>query len=388
MKEVIGDIERWRASGLRVALARVVGVEGSGPRDPGATMAVSETGEVAGSVSGGCVEGAVVTEALEAMATGGARRCTYGYSDDEAFAVGLTCGGTIHVLVDPELPGVYEELRRALADQRPVALVTAVEVEAAGTGGDGGAPPPVALGASMLVGEDGGATGTLGSHALDAVVARDAAGALASGMSTTRHYGFHGEARQRQVSVFVEVFAPPPRMVIFGAVDFTAALARTAKVLGYRVDVCDARPVFATRARFPMADEVVADRPERYLAKEGADLGPRDAICVLTHDPKFDVPAIIAALGTRVGYLGAMGSRRTHADRVARLREAGVSGEEMSRLMAPIGLDIGARTPEETAVAICAEIIAQRTGKVAPSLRDSSGPIHHERAAPAGDRPT
>ncbi len=192
----------------------------------------------------------------------------------------------------------------------------------------------------------------------------------------TRHYGRHGEAREREVSVFIESFAPPPTMIIFGAVDFTAALARVAKILGYRVTVCDARPVFATQSRFPMADEVVVDWPDRYLAKVGADLGPRDAVCVLTHDPKFDVPAIVAALETKVGYLGAMGSRKTHGERVARLREAGVDDEGLARVMAPIGLDIGARTPEETAVSICAEIIALRTGRRAPSLRDADGPIH------------
>ncbi|MGH2927999.1 MAG: XdhC family protein, partial [Solirubrobacteraceae bacterium] len=340
MKEVLSDVERWRREGLRVATARVVGVEGSGPRDPGATMAVNEHGDVAGSVSGGCVEGAVVTEALDALQSGGARRCTYGYSDDEAFSVGLTCGGTVHVLVDPALPDVYEDLRDALAAEEPVALATIVETQ--------GETGEVRLGASMLVRDDGSSTGTLGASEIDAVVARDAAGALASGLSDTRHYGRRGEARQRDVSVFFEVFAPPPRMVIFGAVDFTAALAKVAKVLGYRVEVCDARPVFATRVRFPMADEVVAMRPERYLAMHGESLGPRDAVCVLTHDPKFDVPALVAALETSVGYLGAMGSRRTHDDRVARLRDAGVPDHALARVMSPIGLDIGARTPEET----------------------------------------
>jgi xanthine dehydrogenase accessory factor len=379
VKEVIGDIERWRASGLRVAVARVVGVEGSGPRDPGATMVVNEAGEVAGSVSGGCVEGAVVAEALDAMAAGrGARRCTFGYSDTEAFAVGLTCGGTVHLLIDPSLPAQFDELRQALARNEPVALATVVElgddpaVRTSGSPEEGGP----ALGDSLVVHDDGRAEGSLGGPELDEVVRRDAAGALAGGLSTTRHYGRCGEARQRTVGVFIEVFAPPPRLVIFGAVDFTAALARLGKLLGYHVSVCDARPVFATRARFPMADDVVADRPERYLASVGAELGPRDAICVLTHDPKFDVPAIVSALSTRVGYLGAMGSRRTHADRVARLREAGVADDDLTRIMAPIGLDIGARTPEETAVAIYAEIIALRTGKAAPSLRDTSGPIH------------
>ena len=257
---------------------------------------------------------------------------------------------------------LYEHLRDALRAERPVALATVT----AGTH----------LGAKLLV-EPGGATlGSLGDPDLDRVVARDALGELAAGLTSTRHYGVHGEAREDAVSVFIESFAPPPRMIIFGAVDFTRALAQVAKVLGYRVVVCDARAVFATRQRFPMADEVVNDWPDRYLEKVGVELGPRDAVCVLTHDTKFDVPAIVGSLATGVGYLGAMGSRRTHERRTERLREAGVTDEGLARIMAPIGLDIGARTPEETAIAICAEIIAARTGRPAGSLRSTSGPIH------------
>jgi xanthine dehydrogenase accessory factor len=253
--------------------------------------------------------------------------------------------------------------------ERPVALAEVV----------GGVDDEL-VGAKLVVrpGQDPEVAGTLGDPDLDRVVARDARGELAAGLSVTRHYGRHGEARARDVDVFIESFAPPPQMVIFGAVDFTAALAKVAKILGYRVTVCDARPVFATRARFPMADELVVDWPDRHLAKIGAQLGPRDAVCVLTHDPKFDVPAIVAALGTGVGYLGAMGSRRTHDERTVRLREAGVGDAELGRVMGPIGLDIGARTPEETAVSICAEIIAMRTGREAPSLKDRGGPIHHD----------
>jgi len=258
--------------------------------------------------------------------------------------------------------GLYEQLRDAIRAEAPVALVTIVEGEP--------------LGAKLLVPLDGPAAGTLGDVELDRVVTRDARAELDAGLSSTRHYGPHGEARQDEIGVFIESFAPPPRLVIFGAVDFTAALTRIGKVLGYRVTVCDARPVFATTARFPMADEVVVDWPDRYLAASGTDLGPRDAVCVLTHDHKFDVPAIVGALATRVGYLGAMGSRRTDAERRTRLREAGVTDDQMARLMAPIGLDIGARTPEETAVSICAEIIALRTGRRTPSLRDTEGPIH------------
>ncbi len=259
---------------------------------------------------------------------------------------------------------IYDRLKAALEAEEPVALATVVE------------GPTERLGAKLLVIPGEQALGTLGDPDLDRVAARDALGELEAGLTVTRHYGLQGEARQRELSVFVESFAPPPRMVIFGAVDFTAALARIAKVLGYRVTVCDARPVFATAARFPMADEVVVDWPNRYLAKVGPELRQRDAVCVLTHDPKFDVPAIVAALDTRVGYLGAMGSRRTHAERVQRLREAGVSEQGLVRVLAPIGLDIGARTPEETAISICAEIIALRTGRIAPSLRDTTGPIH------------
>lgn len=360
MRDLLPDIDRWRAAGAQVALARVIALHGSGPRDPGAAMAVSADGEVAGSVSGGCVESAVVTEALDVLATGRARRATFGYSDDEAFAVGLTCGGTVHLFVEP----LSDDLVDAVAANTPVVVASVVE------GTD--------VGAHLVVRPDRAPTGTLGNADLDRVVARDAIGALASGTTAVRHYGPCGEARQDEVTVFIEAFGPPPRMLIFGAVDFTAALARTAKVLGYHVTVCDARAVFATPARFPMADEVVVNWPDRLLAEVGAMLGPRDAVCVLTHDHKFDVPAIRAALATGAGYVGAMGSRRTHAERLERLRAEGVTDDHLARLMAPIGLDIGARTPEETAVAICAEIIALRTGKQAPHLKEGAGPIHAE----------
>ncbi len=260
---------------------------------------------------------------------------------------------------------IYDELEAALRVNRPVALATVIE------------GPHV--GAKLLVGPDPAgpwARGTLGDPDLDRVVGRDALGELEAGTTIVRHYGEHGEAREQAVSVFIESFAPPPRMLIFGAVDFTKALVKVARVLGYHVTVCDAREVFATRRRFPQADEVVVDWPHRLLEREGATLGPRDAICVLTHDHKFDVPAIVAALQTDVGYLGAMGSRRTHAERVSRLRDEGIDDAGIARIMAPIGLDLGGRTPEETAISICAEIIARRTGREAPSLRDRDGAIH------------
>jgi xanthine dehydrogenase accessory factor len=257
---------------------------------------------------------------------------------------------------------VYETLRDALRAGEPAALATVIE-------GPG-------TGAKLLVRPGYRPAGSLGNADLDRVVARDALGELEAGLTSTRHYGAHGEARERDVSVFIESFALPPKMIIFGAVDFTAALAKVAKVLGYHVVVCDARAVFATVQRFKMADEVVNDWPDRYLAKVGDELGPRDAVCVLTHDHKFDVPAIASAVKTNVGYLGAMGSRRTHESRIERLREAGVTDSEIARVQSPIGLDVGARTPEETAISICAEIIARRTGRHAQSLRDTAGPIH------------
>jgi len=258
---------------------------------------------------------------------------------------------------------VFDALDAALRADRPVALATVVE-----------GPH---LGAKLLVEPGAAVLGTLGDPDLDRVVGRDALAELAAGLTSTRHYGAHGEARARDVGVFIECFAAPPRMVIFGAVDFTAALARVAKLLGYHVTVCDARAVFATPARFPMADVVVNEWPDRFLAGVGEELGPRDAVCVLTHDAKFDVPAIVGALATDVGYIGAMGSRSTHSARLARLREVGVDDAAMTRVIAPIGLDIGGRTPEETAIAICAEIIALRTGRIAvPSLRAGDGPIH------------
>jgi len=442
MREVLSDVARWRSEGAAVALARVVGVEGSGPREPGAAMAVSADGRVAGSVSGGCVEGAVVESAQAALADGRVRLETFGYSDDEAFAVGLTCGGTLRILVTPGVTPAHDALARSLAIDEPVVLATVValgepgEPGAPGSGAPGAGAPGsgvpgsgatgsgatgagatgalaseaftadwtyepddedlasggvgavarldrIERGAVLLVHADGRTEGALGDAGLDRVVTRDALGALATGTSVTRHYGRHGQARARDVEVFLEVFAPPPKMVIFGAVDFTAALARVAKVLGYRVTVCDARPVFATRARFPMADEVVVDWPDRFLRARGAELSARDAVCVLTHDPKFDVPAIRAALETEVGYLGAMGSRRTHLERTRRLLEAGVAPGDLERVMGPIGIDIGARTPEETAISICAEIIALRTGRPAVSLRDREGPIHQPQPVSA-----
>lgn len=277
---------------------------------------------------------------------------------------------------------VFEVLSRALRDRAPTVVATVVDV--AGLDAPEGADrldPSALLGNSMVLVTDELAAGSLGDPDLDAVVGRDAIGVLHSGRGALRHYGPCGEARRDDVTVFFDVFAPPPQMVVIGAVDFTAALVEVAKVLGYHVTVCDARPVFATPRRFPHADEVVAQWPDRYIRSRAEHLGPRDALCVLTHDHKFDVPALIEALATPVGYIGAMGSRRTHAERVQRLTAAGVDAASLARIMAPIGLDIGARTPQETAVAICAEIIALRSRETTGGhLRDLAGPIHHVTA--------
>lgn len=264
---------------------------------------------------------------------------------------------------------MYDRLRDHLRRELPVALVTIID-------GPG-------VGSKLLVTTDGPPLGTLGSPELDRIAARDALGELESGRSGIRHYGPDGETTPEDlagtptVAAFIESWAPPPQMWIFGAVDFTAALAKVAKVLGYRVTVCDAREIFATRRRFPMADEVVVSWPGPVFAEHGGTLGARDAVCILTHDPKFDVPAVQGALATAAGYIGVMGSRSTHAKRMQRLVEVGITDPaQLARLMSPIGLDLGARTPEETAISICAEIIARRTGRATPSLRDASGPIH------------
>jgi len=263
---------------------------------------------------------------------------------------------------------LYEQLRDRIRADQPVAIATVIDGPSRG--------------AKLLVTPDGPPQGTLGDPDLDRVVARDVLAELEAARSGVRHYGPQGQTTPEDledsplVRVYVESHAPPPQMWIFGAVDFTAALARVAKVLGYRVTVIDAREIFATRRRFPMADEVRVSWPTPVFAERGASLGPRDAVCILTHDPKFDVPAVQGAVATAVGYIGVMGSRTTHERRLERLREAGVTEAELDRLMSPIGLDLGARTPEETAISICAEIIARRTGKHAPSLRDASGRIH------------
>ncbi|MFF3753766.1 XdhC family protein [Streptomyces sp. NPDC002018] len=413
MREIAESIAVWQAAGTRFALATVVRTWKSAPRRPGAAMAVAENGEVYGSVSGGCVEGAVYEVAREVLVSGEAVLKTYGVRDDEALEAGLTCGGVIDVLVRPagdehfpELPYVLDRITA----RRPVAVASVLSGDAPPGGNlviapdtpadaapgpsPDGTPAPSLDGApagspawspdgtparSPACSPDGSSgirvMGTLGNAHLDAALTEQARGMLAQGLTGVVRIGPHGERRMDRLSVFVQCFAPPPKMLVFGAIDFADAVARMGKFLGYHVTVCDARPVFATRQRFPDVDELVVQWPHRYLEDHPVD--GSTVICVLTHDPKFDVPLLERALLTPARYIGAMGSRRTHEDRLARLREAGVPESALARLSAPIGLDLGARTPEETAVAIMAEIIALRWGGTGERLTRTELPIHH-----------
>jgi xanthine dehydrogenase accessory factor len=361
----------WRA-GDTAGVATVIRTFGSAPRPPGASMVVTPDGTVAGSVSGGCVEGAVYELANDVVRTGQPVLERYGISDDDAFAVGLTCGGVLDVFVEPMSQTNFPQLKAVaddIAEHRPTAVATVVAH-----------PDPQWVGRRLVVTADG-ADGSLGSDRSDAAVTDDARGLLAAGRTAVLTYGPDGQRQETGMEVFVSSHAPRPRMLVFGAIDFAAALARQGNLLGYRVTVCDAREVFATPARFPTADEVIVDWPDRYLAAQ-AEQGAIDestVICVLTHDPKFDVPLLQVALRLpEVAYIGAMGSRRTHGERLDRLREAGLSDTELSRLSSPIGLDLGARTPEETAVSIAAEIIARRRGGGGRPLAEVDGRIHHD----------
>jgi xanthine dehydrogenase accessory factor len=374
VRDILDMISKWWAADESFGLATVVSTFSSAPREPGAAMAVSGGGEVVGSVSGGCVEGAVYELASEVTASGQPVLQRYGISDDTAFSVGLTCGGIIDIFVQPVSKQAYPELGQiaeAVEAGIPVAAATVVS-------------GPGLVGARRIIwgGDDsvlaGESHGTLGSgDRLDQAVDDDARGMLAQGLTGVRRYGPDGERRRDELSIFVQSFTPPPQMLVFGAIDFAAAVARAGKFLGYRVTVCDARPVFATASRFPDADEVVTDWPHRYLS--GISTDARTVICVLTHDPKFDVPLLEVALRRPAVYIGAMGSRRTHEDRLTRLREAGLTEDELARLRSPIGLDLGARTPEETAVAIAAELIQLRWGGSGQPLTATTGRIHHER---------
>ena len=331
MRDILPTLARWQAGGRRAAIATVVERRGSAPRDPGAALALNDLGEIAGSVTGGCVEPAVIREAQDVLAGAGARLREYGIADEAAFEVGLACGGTVAILIAPLDLSLVPPLADAVANDRAVALTLVAS-------GD-------RLGAQELHEEPAGPVARL----------------LEAGESALADVD--GEA------VFVHAIAPRPAMYVFGAIDHAAALARVGKLLGYRVTVCDARAAFVTRERFPEADELVVEWPDRFLRSAPVDAGT--VICVLTHDEKFDVPALVAALETPAAYIGAMGSTVTTADREERLRAEGVDDAGLGRIHAPIGLAIGARSPEEVAVAIGAEIV-EATGLVRRRAADES----------------
>ncbi|MFJ9541023.1 XdhC family protein [Streptomyces sp. NPDC101225] len=373
MLDIAEELNRWVEQGRDFAVATVVAVGGSAPRRPGAALAVDADGTAIGSVSGGCVEGAVYELCQQALQDGDTVLERFGYSDEDAFAVGLTCGGIIDILVTPVR--AEDPARPAVAS----ALAAAARGEAAAVARIVAGPAEL-LGRALVVRPDGSWQGGFATHPeLDRTVAAEAGAFLDAGRTGTLEIGEQGSRCGAPLTVLVESSVPAPRMIVFGAIDFASALVRIGTFLGYRVTVCDARPVFATRARFPEADEIVVEWPHRYLERTSVDA--RTVLCVLTHDAKFDVPLLRLALRLPVAYVGAMGSRRTHLDRNERLRDVGVTELELARLRSPIGLDLGARTPEETALSIASEIVANRRGGSGVSLTGAHTPIHHDTTA-------
>jgi xanthine dehydrogenase accessory factor len=363
----------WLRDGRRVAEGLLVASDGSSPLQPGASMLVDGDGAIEGSVSGGCVESAVAQEAMALLAGDGAPRLRrYGISDELAGTVGLTCGGTVEILVHP-LHGADEDTTAAVlqarTEGRPCALATVVDGPLAGA--------KLALVDDAVVGRLARESAGLDPAAvalLEHSLARDLHGMVGQGRSALRRYGADGSTLGREVRVFVAVDAPPPRMAVVGATDFSAALAPLAGALGWAVTICDARSAFARADRFARAADVVVAPPGPWVAEQ--QLGPADALLVFSHDPKHDEPAILAALAGEAGFIGALGSRRTAQDRDARLRAAGATAEQLQRLHSPCGLDVGARTPEETAVSVVAEILAFRAGRSGTPLRQTVAPIH------------
>jgi xanthine dehydrogenase accessory factor len=359
----------WLREGRRVVSGLLVQVDGSSPLDVGASMYIDEHGGIEGSITGGCVEGAVAAAAMEMLESDGEPQLvTYGISDELAGTVGLMCGGIVHIFIHelkgPARDAVLLDLEATIA-HRPAALVTLLDGERAG--------------AKLYVDEER-TVGTLGhGELLDKNARREAQGLLAEGRSSMRDFGTDGASLGSGLRVYASIQAEPPRMVVFGAIDFSSALAPLAKGLGYKVTIADPRSAFLASRRFSADAETEVGWPDKVL--EGVELGPRDAVLVFTHDPKLDVPAVQAALATGAGYIGALGSRNTTADRNRRLRDVGVTDEQIDRIFAPCGLDIGASTVEETAVAVLAEIIAQRAGRHGQPLREAEGPIRHADTA-------
>ena len=326
MRDILPHLVRWTDEGQAVAIGSVIERIGSAPRDPGAALAVSASGEVAGSVTGGCVEPAVIREATEVLNGSPGRICRYGLTDDDGFDVGLSCGGTIAIAVYPLDPALLAPLGDAVENDTPVALTVRLAEQR--------------FGEQRLVSGNGVPTRDAVDSAARALLEIGESGVIETG---------EGEL------VFVESYAPRPDLYIFGASDHVAALVTMGKFLGYRVTVCDPRTTFMTRDRFPDADELALEWPDRFL--ENAPVDARTAICMMTHDLKFDVPALKRALASNAGYIGAIGSEKTRAERDARLRDEGVGEADLARLHQPIGIQIGARTPEEVAVTIAAQLI-------------------------------
>jgi len=357
MRDILADLDRWHAAGEEVAIATLVDVRGSAPRLPGARLAVTRGGGMAGSVSGGCVENDVVERARTVLDSGRPALASYGISDESAFAVGLACGGAIDVLIEPFVATPeWEALRRSIDTSEAAAWAV-------------GIAPEALLGRHLVVLHDGRAVGSIDA-ALDARVAEESRRLLRDGGAGVVRVPFHGEEGR----VFVEAFPPPMRLFVVGATHAASALCRVARRLGFRVTVVDARGVYATPERFPEADELVCARPEEVLA--AARLDARSYVVTLTHDPKFDLPVLACALRSEARYVGAMGSRKTRERRKAELSAMGLGAAELGRLYSPIGLDIGARTPEEIAISIAAELLAVRSGREARPLVDKQGSVH------------
>lgn len=374
MRDEIEELLRWQQGDTPFALATVLSTSRSAPRPAGAVLGVDAAGRVVGNVSGGCVEPAVVRLAQEVLSDGTPRRAVFGYSHGEALSVGLTCGGEVDILIRRvdvfSLP--LEPLATALASDAAAVLVTVVE-----------SPDDLDLVGMSLVVTEAETFGGLAESALGRALAVEARAAMSTRGMALRDFGPRGERMGTGVSVAIECFAERPRLIVLGAIDYAAAVASVGRFLGFRVTVCDARATFATQERFPEADEVVTEWPHRFLAR--TQLSRESAVCILTHDSKFDIPAIVAALRTPASYIGVMGSRRTHADRLRRLREAGIGESEIARLRSPIGLDLGGRTPQETAVSIAAELLMLRHGGTGRPLREIRGPIHPDSRAGSYD---
>jgi xanthine dehydrogenase accessory factor len=374
MRELIETLDAWRAeAGAGVVAAGGAGVRpeavgagravvvrtfGSSPRPEGAVLLVADDGRMVGSVSGGCVESAAAGEILAARASGRERVIRYGISDEQAWDVGLACGGVIDVLISPSVPATAELAARETRDGRGDGrvIVTPLPADAPGSPPGQGSPQAVPL----VLHEDGRLDGTLGDPAADALLAEAGREALAKGVSGTVVIG----GRQ----LFLEAYPVRPRLVVVGAVEVARVLVRLAKELGYETVVIDGRAAFATPARFPDVDRLIVGWPDEVADEIG--LGPADAVAVLTHDVKFDEPAIVSALARRCRYVGAVGSRKTQGDRRARLLEAGVASADLDRLHGPIGLDLGGRLPAETALAVLAEVVAERRIGSGRPLRD------------------